>query len=430
MIFFVVAMTLMVFLIMSAVWIAVSVGMAGFVALLPELGYRTFILISRQSYGIITSFTLMAIPLFIFMGEFLGISGVMGRIYDGLRLLLRGVPGGLEQTNIAACGIFAAMSGSSVAGAATMGRVAYPELTKRGYDKKLTLGSVTAGGTLGILIPPSLSFIIYGMIAQESVGQLFMAGLFPGLLLAAMYMVYIAVRTTIQPGLVPKEIAEATPWRVRIGGLSQVWPFLIVMGVVLGTIYFGIATPTESAALGAIGAIAVAVFLRLFTWRKLLDSLLATIRTTSMLFLIMMTSQVTSQALVYYGLSAMATEYIVGIGSPLGVCAFITVLYLFLGCFFEGTAIAFLTLPIFVPAMVKMGFSKVWFGVVECVITEISLLTPPVGLNLFVMQGVTGESLEDIVKGTWPFMMANVALLPILYVLPQLALWLPSTMIQ
>lgn len=426
---FVISMVIMLGLILGSVWVAVAIGMGGIIALIPKVGHTVFTIIGALSFPISTSYTLMAIPLFVFMGEFLGASGIMDRVYGGLRLLLKGIPGELEQTNIVACGVFAAMAGTSTAGAATMGRVAYPELTKRGYDKKLTLGSVTAGGTLGILIPPSTSFIIYGMIAEESVGQLFMAGLFPGILLMLLFMFYIGVRVFLQPGLVPRKV-EAAGVRSRIRGLTQIWPFLVVMGAALGTIYLGIATPTEASALGGVGAIAVAVTLRLFTWGKLMDSLLAATRTSAMMFLILMAAMVTAQALVHYGIVAAISEYIMGIGSPLMALLFVVAIYFILGCFIDPTSMVVLTLPMFVPAMVALGFSKVLFGVMVVVTCEIALLTPPVGFNLFVVQGVTGEKLEDIIKGTSPFLLGNFSLLFILYVWPDLALWLPSTMFQ
>lgn len=429
MIIFIISMVIMLGLILGGVWVAVAIGMGGVIALVPKVGDTVFFIIGALSFPIATSYTLMAIPLFIFMGEFLGASGIMDRGYGGLRLLLKGLPGELEQTNIAACGVFAAMAGTSTAGAATMGRVAYPELTKRGYDKKLTLGSVTAGGTLGILIPPSTSFIIYGMIAEESVGQLFIAGLLPGILLMLFFMFYIGVRVSLQPGLVPREV-EAVGVRARIRGLTQIWPLLIVIGAALGTIYLGVATPTEAAALGGVSAIGVGVALRLFTWRKLTDSLLAATRTSAMMFLILMAAMVTSQALVHYGIAAAISEYIMGIGTPLMALLFVVGIYFILGCFIDPTSMVVLTLPMFVPAMVALGFSKVLFGVMVVVTCEIALLTPPVGFNLFVVQGVTGERLEDIIKGTSPFLLGNFALLAILYAWPEVALWLPNTMYQ
>lgn len=429
MIVFILAVAIMLFLILGGAWIAISLGFSGVIALWPKLGNRLWDLIGIHGFTTSTNFVLLAVPLFVFMGEFMGRSGIMGRVYKGLIQLLQGVPGGLEQTNVAACGVFAAISGSSVAGAATMGRVAYPELTRRGYDRRLTLGSVTAGGTLGILIPPSIPLIIYGLIAEESVGALFMAGVLPGLLLILLYMLYIGTRATIQRGLVPREIREVGGgWQARLRGFLEVWPFVLLMGLVLGTIYLGVATPTEAAALGAVGAIAVAAFFRQLSWAAIMDSLLATVRTTSMVILIVVCAKIVVQAIVYYGIHQSVGQWITGIGSPATYYLFICISYFVLGCFFEPLSMMILTVPLFVPALVALGFSKVWFGIVVSVSCEIGLLTPPVGINLFVMQGVTGEPLGDIVKGSWPFIFLNVLLLVILYLWPKIALWLPNTM--
>jgi tripartite ATP-independent transporter DctM subunit len=426
---FIIAAALMMVLLLGGVWIAVAVGMGALVALLPKLGNTIFALIGQQSYPILTSFGLIAVPLFIFLGQYLGKSGIISIIYGGLKDILRGVPGGLEQVNMAACGAFAAMQGSSIASAAAMGSIGYPELVRRGYDRKLSLGTIGAGGTLGLLIPPSISFIIIGMIAQESIGQLFMAGLFPGILLMLLHMLYIAIRVKLQPALVPPETEPAASnLVVRVKGLLQVWPFLIIIGIVLGSIYFGIASPTESAALGVIASIATMAALGLFSWDNLWESALATVRISAMLFLIMITAQVAAQALVFYGIANMVSEYIIGIGSPLHAFLFIGGVYVVLGCFFEPTAMVILTLPMFVPAMVALGFSKVLFGVMTVVLIEMAALTPPVGMNLFVVEAVTEQPLEDVVKGTAPFLLNNVIVLILLYLYPQIALWLPSRM--
>ena len=426
---FFISLGVMLLLIMSGAWIAISLGFGGIIALIPKIGDRVWDLVSIQAFTTMTSFELLAVPLFVFMGEFIGRCGIAERVYAGVSQFLRGTPGGLEQTNIVACGFFAAISGSSVAGAATMGKIAYPELTQRGYDKRLTLGSVAAGGTLGILIPPSIPLIIYGLIAEESVGALFMAGIMPGLMLIGFYMLYIGTRATLQPDLVPRENG-ATGWRTRILGILEVWPFIVLMILVLGSIYLGIATPTESAAIGAIGAIFVALAFNRFSWETLTSSLLAAVKTTSMIMLIVICAKITVQALVYYGISYSLAEWITGLGSPILCYIVICISFLILGCLFEPLSMMVLTIPIFVPVLVALGFSKVWFGIVVTISAEIGMLTPPVGLNLFVIQGVTGQAIEEVVRGTWPFIVGNVLLLWIVYQWPAVALWLPSLMIR
>jgi len=332
-----------------------------------------------------------------------------------------------EQTNIAACAVFAAASGSSLAGSATMGKIAYPELVeKRGYDKTLTLGTIAAGGTLGILIPPSIIMILYGVIAEESIGQLFMAGFVPGLILTALYMIYIGTRACMNPSLIPKE-AGSVSMRERLAALS-IWPFLLLMGIVLGSIYFGMATPTEAAAIGATGSIAIAAVYRSLTWKKLVDSVVATLRTTCMIFLIVMCAKVMVMALTYYGVAHTIGQWILGIGSPTRVFIFVVGIYLILGCFFDAVSMIVLTVPLFLPPIQSMGFSKVWFGIVVTLCMEAGLLTPPVGVNLFILQGVTGESLENVVKGSWPFVVMIIVLLVIIYIWPPIATWLPDLM--
>lgn len=424
----IIGLALMVCLILGGVWIAVSIGTSGTLALIPILGTKTWDIIGIQFWSTTRSFVLAAIPLFVFMGEFVSHTGMTGRVYTGLAKALRGVPGGLEQTNIAACAVFAAASGSSVAGSATMGRTAFPELVARGYDKTLTLGSICAGGTLGILIPPSITMIIYGAVAEESVGQLFIAGLFPGLTLAALYMLYIALRVILQPGLVPREETTGFGLGVRLSGLVEIWPFLTLMVMVLGTIYLGIATPTEAAAAGAASAIAIAGVYRLLTWRAVTDTAWATMQTTCMLFLIIMCAKVMVMALGYYGVSYAMRQWMLGLGSPLVAYSLIIGIYFIMGCFFEVVSMMILTIPIFLPIMMAFGYTKVWFGVVVTVCMEAAQLTPPVGLNLFVMQGVTGEPLERIIRGTWPYVITILILAAILYVWPDLALWLPNLM--
>lgn len=423
----IVGVIIMLCLILGGTWIAVSIGVGGIYALFLKIGIRTLDIIGIQCWWSSANFVLASIPLFVFMGEFLSASGIINRVYEGLNKLLFGVPGELEQTNIAACAVFAAASGSILAGSATMGKIAYPELVnKRGYDKTLTLGTIAAGGTLGILIPPSIIMILYGVIAEESIGQLFMGGLIPGFMLTAFYMIYVGARAIINPRLIPREVGRVT-MRQRLAALS-IWPFLLLMGIVLGSIYFGMATPTEAAAIGATGSVAIAAVYRTLTWKKLVDSVVATLRTTCMIFLIVMCAKIMVMALTYYGVAHAIGQWILGIGSPVGVFIFVVVIYLILGCFFDAVSMIVLTVPLFLPVVQSIGFSKVWFGIVVTLCMEAGLLTPPVGVNLFILQGVTGESLESIVKGSWPFVAMIIVLLVIIYIWPPIATWLPDLM--
>jgi C4-dicarboxylate transporter DctM subunit len=423
-----VAIGLMIALLALGVWIAFAVGIGGLIALYPIVGTRTLTLFGLTSWDTTTSFVLVAIPLFIFMGELISSGGIVNRLYGGVSKLVSGLPGGLVQTNLIASTIFAACSGSSLASAATMGRVAYPEQVRtRGYDAGLVLGSVAAGGTLGILIPPSIFFIVYGAIADQSVGQLFLAGILPGLMMATMFMVYVAVRCTVQPRLVPGDPARAgrSAWRTRLGGLIEVWPFLVLIVAVLGGIYGGIATPTEAAGVGAVVALLLTLAYRTLTWARLRDACLGTVRTTSMIFLVLISAKVMAVALAYYGVPGLMKEFARSLGSPLALLVIVSVAYLVLGTVFEDFSLMIILLPFVLPAIQAAGYDLIWFGVYSCMLLESGLLSPPVGLNLFVIQGVTGASLGQVIRGSVPFFVLLLVGAAVIVAFPQIALWLP-----
>lgn len=423
------AIALMIALLALGVWIAFAVGLGGLLALYPIVGAKTLTLFGLTSWDTTTSFVLVAIPLFIFMGELISTGGIVHHLYAGVSKLVSGLPGGLVQTNLMASTIFAACSGSSLASAATMGRMAYPEqVGKRGYDARLVLGSVAAGGTLGILIPPSIFFIVYGSIADQSIGKLFLAGVLPGLMMATMFMVYVAVRCTVQAGLVP---ADAGPgrrsgWGTRLQGLLEVWPFLLLIVAVLGGIYGGIATPTEAAGIGAAAALLLAVAHRTLTWQGLRDACLGTVRTTSMIFLVLISAKVMAVALAYYGVPALMKDFARSLGSPLALLAIISLVYLVLGTVFEDFSLMIILLPFVLPAVQAAGYDAVWFGVYTCMLLESGLLSPPVGLNLFVIQGVTGASLAQVIQGSGPFFVLLLLGAALTVAFPQIALWLPG----
>lgn len=424
------AIGLMVVLLVAGVWIAFAVGLAGVAALYPLLGAKTFTLFGLTSWDTATSFVLVAIPLFVFMGELISSTGLVQRLYRGVGQAIAGLPGGLVQTNLVACTIFAACSGSSLASAATMGRVAYPEqVGKQGYDPALVLGSVAAGGTLGILIPPSIFFIVYGSIADQSVGKLFLAGLLPGLMMAATFILYVALRCSLQPRLVPAR-RDGGNWAARIRGLGEVWPFALLIVAVLGGLYGGVATPTEAAGVGASMALLIALGYRTLTWRGFWEACRGTVRTSSMIFLVLISAKVMAVALAYYGIPSLMREFARSLGSPVLLLAVISLVYLVLGTVFEDFSLMIILLPFVLPAVQAAGYDPVWFGVYMCMLLEAGLLSPPVGLNLFVIQGVTGAPLGQVVRGSWPFLVLLVAGAALLVAVPEVALWLPSVWAQ
>jgi tripartite ATP-independent transporter DctM subunit len=418
----------MLLLLAGGVWIAFAVGLGAAATLWPVLGVKTLSLIGLQAWDTTTSFVLVAIPLFIFMGEVISGAQLVDRLYSGVSRMTSGLPGGLVQTNLFACAIFAACSGSSLASAATMGRMAYAEqVGRRRYPGRLVLGSVAAGGTLGILIPPSIFFIVFAAIADESVGRLFLGGVVPGLLATGLFMAYVATRALIDPGLIPRDTRAARGTaRDRLAGALEIWPFLLLIVAVLGSLYGGVATPTEAAGVGATAALLIALGYRTLTWAGLRRATMATVRTSAMLFLIIVSAKLMAIALAYYGVPVMMKNFAMALGSPYLLLAIIAVVYLLLGTVFEDFSLMIILLPFVLPMIRTAGFDIVWFGVFMTVLLQAGLVSPPVGLNLFVMQGVTGAPLSDVIRGSVPFLLLLLALGLLLVFFPQIALWLPS----
>jgi tripartite ATP-independent transporter DctM subunit len=413
-------------LLAAGVWVGVGLGLSGIIGLTQVLGWeRAVDIVGKVVWEQNTSFILVAIPMFIFMGEILFQSGIMSTIYLRAATVVSGIPGGLLQANIAACTIFAACSGSSVASAATIGSVGFPEIAKRNYSKPIALGSIAAGGTLGILIPPSIIFIVYGSMAEVSIGRLFLAGLVPGLVLAFLYALYIAVRCLIDPSLAPREARASTGERLK--ALLGLWQMGILIVVVLGGIYGGIASPTEVAALGAFLSILIAIGARTFTLGVLWRAALATVRQTSLILFVIFTAKILSVTLIYFQIPAAVVSWIGAAEmTPMHIFLAIVVVYLILGMFVDGIAMMVITIPFIVPILTNAHMDLVWMGVIICILIEVGLLTPPVGLNLYVLQGVTGESIQDVIIGATPFIAFQLLMIAMLYAWPSIALFLPK----
>lgn len=381
------------------------------------------------SWGSINSFTLTAIPLFIFMGEILLHSRISELAYSVLARWLGRIPGGLLHVNIGSCAIFAAISGSSVATAATIGTVSLPEMEKHGYDKRITYGSLAAGGTLGILIPPSITMIVYGSMTNVSVGKLFVAGFIPGFLLALIFMIFILSRSIANPQLAPKE-NEPFSLIPALKSLVNLLPIIALVLVVMGSIYLGITTPTEAAAIGALGSLVLCAIRRRLGWAVLRESLRATTLTSCMLLFIIAAAHVANYVFAYLNVGPKLVNLVLAQNiPPTAVMAAILATYLLLGCVFEGIAMMVMTLPYFVPIIMALGFDPLWFGIIVVIEVEIGLLTPPVGMNLFVIQGLRkGIDSRDVIIGTMPFVAVHIAFLALMTVFPQVVLWLPSKM--
>ena len=371
-------------------------------------------------------FLLIAIPLFILMGEILLRSGIAERMYGALAQWLSWLPGGLMHSNVGSCALFAATSGSSVATAATIGTVALPEVDRHRYDERLFVGTLAAGGTLGILIPPSINLIIYGLLTDTSVPQLYLAGFVPGLLLAVLFMATVVVACLLRRsrGGTPIE----TSWAMRMRSLVHLLPPLGIFLVVVGSIYAGLATPTEAASLGVVASLALAAFARSLSIEMLRRALEGTMRTTAMVMLIILAAIFLNFVLAAIGLTQALSQFVLELGlTPMQTLLAVIAFYLVLGCFMETLSMLLTTTPLIVPIVVSLGFDPVWFGILMMVMLETALITPPIGVNLYVVQGVRGRgSMNDVITGTLPFVATMFVMIALLVLFPGLALWLPE----
>ncbi len=371
-------------------------------------------------------FLLIAIPLFILMGEILLRSGIAQRMYGALAQWLSWLPGGLMHSNVGSCALFAATSGSSVATAATIGTVALPEVDRHRYNERLFVGTLAAGGTLGILIPPSINLIIYGLLTDTSVPQLYLAGFVPGLLLAALFMLTVVVACLFRPGWGGTPIE--TSWALRLRSLVHLLPPLGIFFVVVGSIYAGLATPTEAASLGVVASLGLAAFARSLDLKMLRRAVEGTMRTTAMVMLIILAAIFLNFVLAAIGLTQALSQFILELGlTPMQTLLAVIVFYLVLGCFMETLSMLLTTTPLIVPIIVALGFDPVWFGILMMVMLETALITPPIGVNLYVVQGVRGRgSMNDVIAGTLPFVATMFVMIALLVIFPEIALWLPE----
>ena len=371
-------------------------------------------------------FLLIAIPLFILMGEILLRSGIAERMYGALAQWLSWLPGGLMHSNVGSCALFAATSGSSVATAATIGTVALPEVDRHRYNERLFVGTLAAGGTLGILIPPSINLIIYGLLTDTSVPQLYLAGFIPGLLLAVLFMLTVIVACLFRRswGGTPIE----TSWALRVRSLVHLLPPLGIFLVVVGSIYAGLATPTEAASLGVVASLGLAALTRSLNIEMLRRAVEGTMRTTAMVMLIILAAIFLNFVLAAIGLTQALSQFVLELGlTPMQTLLVVIAFYLVLGCFMETLSMLLTTTPLIVPIIVSLGFDPVWFGILMMVMLETALITPPIGVNLYVVQGVRGRgSMNDVITGTLPFVATMFVMIALLVLFPGLALWLPE----
>ena len=405
-----------------------ALGIASVVGILLLQGPRGLGAVPGVIYDRLAGFTLVAVPLFILMGEIIFVSGIGADIYVATSRWLNKMPGSLGMSSVAACAIFSALCGVSLAGAATIGSFAIPEMLKRGYDKSLATGCVAASGGLALLIPPSVALILYGVVGDESVGKLFIGGIVPGILLAVLMMAYIFVLASFRPGIAPRTDDKIT-WRMRFEALVNIWPVLALIVLVLGSIYAGIATPTEAAAVGCIGAFAVGFFRRRLNWTALKSIFRSAMMTSGMIMLIFSAALLFGYTLTRLQVPQQLAQLVAN--SQLTDWAVLTLVFALLylmGMFMDIVSVILISTPILLPIVIGMGYNSLWFGVVMAIACEIGTETPPVGLNLFVIKGVSPPSvrLMDVIRGSIPFAVIETCGLIICIVFPDLILWLPD----
>ena len=422
----------LIILLLCGLHVAVSLGLVGVVGFAMLTDWSAGVgLLRTTPYKVVANFTFFAIPVFILMGQFANHGGLSADIYSVVQKWLGRVRGGLAMATTASCAAFAAACGSSVATAATFTQVALPEMLKYGYDKRLATGAIAASGTLGALIPPSALMIIYGIITEQSIGKLLIAGLIPGIISALIYMGMISFWVKLRPEIAPL-IEERPPLREKLLSLYRVWGIVTLSAIVMGAIYLGIATPTEAGAFGAFGAFIIMIVKGSFTRERLRNTVLDTATSTTMLFTIIIGAYIFSRFLAVTNVGPDLADYLVSSGlSRYVVLAGFLLLYVFLGMFMDPAAMMAITLPIVLPIVLEMGFSGIWFGVLVIKTSEIGLITPPVGMNVYTVNAAAHGMvrLEEIFKGILPFFLMDVVTLIILVAFPQISLWLPNQML-
>ncbi len=417
-------------LVVAAVPVAAVLGILSFVLDEIAMDGRLTLGIGEIIWDKSKEFILVAVPMFILLGEIMLRAGIARRMYGAVIQWLSWLPGGLMHANIGSCTIFAASSGSSVATAATVGTVAYPEIEKRKYNESLFLGSLAAGGTLGILVPPSINMIIYGLLTDTSVPELYLGGIIPGIILALLFMGVIAIACLYRKDWGGDRIE--TSWSQRISTLPALLPPIVLFSAVVGSIYAGVATPTEAASIGVVMSLLIAAYFKSLNVKMLLEAFEGTMRTTAMIMIIVFAAIFLNFVLGFMGITQAMLNFIAELGlTPVQTILLIVVFYLLLGMFMETLSMMLTTIPVVFPIVMALGvpeFSDVWFGILITILMEAALITPPIGVNLYVVQGIRdrGGKFNDVALGAVPFVVAMLAMILILIAAPSIATWLPT----
>ena len=412
----------------SGIWVALSLGIVGLIGIFAFSNAPAGLVLATTLWGHSHSWALTALPLFILMGEILLRSRLSDHMFSGLAPWLMRAPGRLLHVNVFGCALFAAVSGSSAATAATVGRMSVPELTKRGYDRDLVLGTLAGSATLGLLIPPSIILIVYGVATNQSIARLFIAGLLPGLMLVALFAAYVAVRAWINPDLIPKD-RERFGWLEKLQASRNLIPIAVLIMGVIGAIYAGLASPTDAAALGVVLALILAWVSGSFRWQDMFAALMSTVRTSCMIALILLAAAYLSVAMGFTGLPRNLADWIGGMGlNATQLLLALTVFFIVLGCFLDGISVVVLTTSIVMPIIQAVGIDPLWFGIYLVIVVEMSQITPPVGFNLFVIQAMTSDHILSIARAALPFFLLLLLGVLLIFLFPQIVTWLPNAM--
>ncbi len=424
----IIGLVTLIVLLLARMWIGAAMALVGFVGYALIMGMKpSFTMISIIPFTTMTTYYMTCVPLYIFMGVILFQSGVGKDLYDTAYTLVGQLRGGLAMATVLACALFAAITGISAPALVTMGKVALPAMRKYNYDDKLALGSIACAGTLAFLIPPSVVLIIYGVLTETSIARLYMAGFVPGILLASLFMLTIMIITMRNPKAGPA--GPKTSLKEKVVSLRLTWPMVLLFIVVLGGIYLGIFTPTEGGAVGAFGAIVISAAMVRLNFKKFRDSVLEATQTTALVMLLIIGAYLLMKFLAVSKLTILMGTVVTELPvPPMVIFIGIVLLYIILGMFLDIISAVILTIPVIFPLVQALGFDPIWFGVIITILVEMGLVTPPVGLDAFVLSGAIGEPLSKIFRGVFPFLIAEIVCIVLIAAFPQIVLWLPSTM--
>ncbi|WP_022728037.1 TRAP transporter large permease [Fodinicurvata sediminis] len=415
-------------LLASGVWVAFSLLAVGYLAIELFTSVPVGQALATNAWSASTKWSLAALPMFIWMGEILFRSRLSEDLFGGLSPWMARLPGRLMHVNILGCGIFAAVSGSSAATVATIGKMSLPELKKRGYDEQMMIGTLAGSGTLGLLIPPSIILIVYGVAIEESISRLFIAGVLPGIMLVSLFMGYVMLWSALNPSRTPPA-EPRIPIRERLKASRRLIPVLMIIFGVIASIYFGVASPTDAASLGVLFSLLLSWFSGSLTWKTFLDGLLGATRTSCMIAFILAGAAFLSVAMGFTGIPRELASWIAAMElSPYALIAALTIFFVVLGCFLDGISIVVLTTAVILPMIDAAGLDRIWFGIYVVLVVEMSQITPPVGFNLFVLQGLTGRNIFKVALAALPFFLILLLSVVLVVVFPEIATWLPQQM--